>query len=346
MAWTEDETLKYQMSNKEHLEEINKTLSGSTGKPKYGIFCQGQIGDTATVMSVLKYKDELFPDKDIVWFINSPNCDLLKYNREVSEVREWPWAGNGLPIGTPDFYPLLCDENNKLNKELAKEYELTKDLEDGIFPATWMVDIDKRRGVSYPNVSKQLFGIPEDWEWHPLLYFSVEEFEMALDFMKKIKPSYSHSKGNIFAIETFAGSGQAKVTAIQIIDAMDICRKVYGECYFVFVSHKFINGDENFPEGLINNVDVFSASHFTVRQCALIVGFCEMLISVSSGVTVAASCWNNNVVPILQFCGSKICGTQEISLGEFVMVTHDDKSLRSAWEEFKTKLIELLHKIK
>lgn len=317
------------------------------------IMLAGQQGDIMTAMSILRYRNELWGDSKIVWFAEDRNFDLLKFQPNI-EVREFP-RGYGYPEmckvenqklidngQTPKWedWSVLVDENNHLDRELKNGYPSLKEFFMGFFPAPHQVHIDKRRDITYPNVSKRVFGIPDNWPWHPLLYFSDEEKEMANEFMGKI------GEGKTIAIETFAGSGQSKITPIQIIDAMDTCRRILGKCNFIFVSHKFVNGSEQFPEGLINNEDVFSAAHFTARQCALVIGQCDLLISVSSGVTVAASCWGNNPTPIIQFMGSEICGTRALALGEFVAVTTDGKSEKQAQQEFTSELINLLNKIK
>lgn len=318
-----------------------------------GILCHGQLGDNATITSAFKYKDELWgEDCKIVWYIADENKDLLKHS-DV-EVRTFP-RGFGYPEMVKaenekliadgkepiweDWKPLV-DENNHMILELKNNYPSLADLDYAYFPAPHQVPLDKRRNLPYPLVSKKVFGIPDEWEWHPLLYFSEEEAVKSVAFMDKMP------EGKRVAIESFAGSGQSKITPLQIIDAIDTCRRVLGKCSFIFVSHKFVNGNEQFPEGLINNIDIFSAAHFTVRQCALVVGQSDLLISVSSGVTVAASCWGNTPVKTIQYCGSEICGTRALALGEFVMVTTDGKSERQAQQEFTMELINLLNKIK
>lgn len=101
MSWTETETMTWRETNDKMLAEVNATLRPDSikGSGKVGIFLHGQVGDLATAMSVLKYRKELWGDKEIIWFANWPNADLLKY-APIDEVRMWPWAGNGLPEGS------------------------------------------------------------------------------------------------------------------------------------------------------------------------------------------------------------------------------------------------------
>jgi hypothetical protein len=296
-------------------------------------------------MSVLKYRNELWPEKDIIWFCNLPNAELLKY-APIKEVRPYPWAGNGLPEGHLNFYPYLCDENNRLNKELAANFKLTEDLEEGYFPAPHMMTPPQRHGLDYPNVSKKVFGVPDDWEWHPCLEFVGEDYDKVESFLDEV------GKGKIVFIETFAGSGQSLLDEEMINKAMSICRAnwegasfIWG-CNFIFASHKYLRGNETFPTYLFEQPNVYSCADFTVRQCALIAGSSDLIISVSSGITVAASCWYNKPVPILQFCGSGVCGTKALALGEMVQVFADDRTIQSAKQQFYNELTNLLNKYK
>lgn len=341
MAWTEKMVSDWQKTNKMTLEEVNKTLSPPTGhKGKIGIFLFGQAGDIMEAMSVLKYIDDLWPDKDIIWFANFPNADILKYSN-VSEVRMWPWAGNGLPLGTPDFYPLLCNSDNRLNKELASKYELTKDLEDGYFPAPHMVAPDKRKGIEYSNVSKQIFGVPPDWEWHPLLVWSAKERIMIKELIDKLPVN----RKNIL-LETFAGSGQSPYwTSETTKKIMQICREKLGPCNFIFGSHKHLGGENNCGisnEQFFDDAGCISCSNLTVRQVGLINNYCDLMIGLSSGVSVATSAWGLKPTPKIQWCGSRICSTAAIANGRFELVTTDLKTREVATTEFENKLIEIL----
>lgn len=335
MAWSEEQVREFQNKNNMELKEINATLRPDPGikTGKIGIFLFGQAGDLATAMSVLKYRNELWKDKEIIWFANYPNADLLRF-APISEVRPWPWAGNGLPLGTPDFYPLLCNDNNRLNLELAGKYELTKDLEDGYFPAPHMLSIEKRHGINYPNVSKMVFGIDMSKKWYPLLSFSDAERETAKMFISELPP------GKIIIFETFAGSGQSQLNHKMVMDSIKMCQ-THGDCNFIFVSHKYLNKQYNFPDGFFNN-RIVSASHFTHRQCALLANYCDLYISVSSGISVTSSCWDSKNFPILQYCGSEICGQKELFNGHIETVYSDYRPIEDSESEFFDKLSFLL----
>src|SRR3990167_6223521 len=103
----------------EHLSKINITLRPDIKKTtgKIGIFLQGQNGDCITASSVLKYRNILWSDKEIIWFCNTPNADFLKFS-PVSEVRPYPNGAQKITHNETglNFYELLCNEDNRLIK--------------------------------------------------------------------------------------------------------------------------------------------------------------------------------------------------------------------------------------
>lgn len=331
MSWTNEEVSKFQTENNLRLAEINASLKpdGVKGSGKIGIFCQGQIGDLATCMSVLKYRKELWGDKEIIWYANWPNADLLRY-APIDEVRPWPWAGNGLPEGSPDFYPLLCDENNRLKKDLAKQYDLTKDLEDGYFPAPHMMTPEQRNGIDYPNVSRKVFGVDASKEWHPYLSWSEEEI--------KDDTMMFHS-AKVIMLETYFGSGQSKWEDEMTLKTMSMCMDRWGRCYFLFASHK---NTVQFKD----HDGYFSLENLTPRQAALMINYCDLFIGVSSGMSVVTSAWGLKPVVKMQFCGSYTCSTVALSLGEINLITSDDKPLEQSKQEYYNKLKEVISRIK
>ena len=330
MSWTEDETKSWRYTNDLKLAEVNATLRPDSikGSGKIGIFLHGQVGDLATAMSVLKYRKELWGDKEIIWFANWPNADLLKY-APISEVRMWPWAGNGLPEGCPDFYPLLCDQDNKLNYELAKQYDLTRDLTEGYFPAPHMMTPEKRHGIDYPNCSRKVFGVDASKEWHPVLSWSDEE---------KYHLSLSPGRKTIM-IETFFGSGQSKWDDLMTVKTIEMCREAWGVCNFIFASHKNTEQFKDF-EGY------YTCADFTPRESALLINCCDLFVGVSSGMSVVTSAWGLKPVPKVQYCGSYTCSTVALATGEISLITSDDKPLEQSKKEFFIKLKEVISRIK
>lgn len=313
---------------------------------KVAILCHGQIGDSGVITSVLRYRDELWgEDCKIVWYISDENKDILKYHD--IEVREFP-RGFGYPemvveenrklveLGKEpvwENWKPLVDENNHLNIELAKSYPSLAEFDLGYFPAPHQMDASKRSGLEYSLVSKKVFGVKDHYEWHPVLKFSDQEREQANEYFDNLL-YYTYN----IAIESFAGSGQSAMTDKNIRDAIKLCREILGVCNIIFVSHKYLRSQEEFPEDILKQDGVYHCPQFTVRQCALIVGNCDLLISVSSGISVASSCWGNKKTPIVQYTGSRICSTQAIALGVF--------ELADSEENFYIRLTSLLNSIK
>lgn len=332
MSWTESETKSWRETNDKMLADINATLRPDAEAQgiKIGIFCHGQVGDLATAMSVLKYRNELWPNKQIIWFANWPNADLLRY-APISEVRMWPWAGNGLPEGTPDFYPLLATPEGRLDLMKAKDYELTRDLSDGYFPAPHMRTPEQRHGLDYPNVSRSVFGVSKDKEWHPVLSWSEEELNLStLPIVPQRKT---------IMLETFFGSGQSKFDDLMTMKTIEICREAWGACNFIFASHKNTEQFKDF-EGYR------TLDKLTPREAALYINHCDLFVGVSSGMSVVTSAWGLKPVPKIQYCGSYTCSTVTLAMGEISLVTSDDKSLEQSRKEFFVKLREVISRIK
>lgn len=333
MAWSNEELTKFQDENNLKLKEINESLRPDSGEKtgKIGIFCFGQVGDLATAMSVLKYRNELWPNKEIIWYANWPNADLLRY-APISEVRPWLWAGNGLPEGSHDYWPMLCDSNNRLNKELAKNYEGTADLEDGYFPAPHQLSPEKRTGLDYPNVSRKVFGVPEDKEWHPYLRFSSE------DHAHVDKAALKLPLRKCVMIENFCGSGQSLWDDLMTVRTIEICREAWGECNFFFASHKNTWQFKDF-EGY------YSLANLTPRQVGLFIEFTDLFVGISSGISVTTSYWQSRPTPKIQFCGSHTCSTVTLATGEISLITSDNKPLEESKKEFFIKLKEVISRI-
>jgi len=325
---------------------------------KIGIFLPGQNGDIMSAMSVLKYKDILWPNKDVVWFCGDTRFkEVLKYNDAISEIRHWP-EGWGLPercvqeneriatssTGEPRWadFSVLKDSDNHLNQSRKYMFESTKDLEQGYFPAPWMMSLEQRHGIDYPNVSRKVFGVGPSWEWHPYLGFSDEERKKAEEFCLGLPHKRS------VMLETSFNYGPRPLDDDLIQETMVMCRNALGECNFIFASA----GDNSRFIGSV------SCSHFTVRQTALINDYCDLFIGISSGISVATSCWDSKPVPKLQYCGSFIMSTVSLANGPIELVITDPAGQNPPEHErryppnpnhrqvFKSKLAEILDRIK
>ncbi len=328
--------------NKQLLKEVNDSLLPDAGEKtgKVGIFVNGQNGDIMTVMSCLKYRDKLFPKKEIIWYCNLPQANLLKYS-PISEVRPYPWPGNGLPLDSQNFYPMLCNDKNRLN-EYSKNFELTADLDEGHFPATWQYGV--KGNLDYPSISRKHFGFDQSVPWHPLLGFSDEEKNMVREFVDKLP------KRKTVMIETFGGSGQSHWDHKNTLATKRICREVWGDCNFIFTCPQYIRSSYEFPQELFDDIGVVSCSHFDIRQTGLLINYCDLFVGVSSAISVATSHWDSKPVPKIQFCGSFKCSTVTLSTGEIVLVDHgdydQDKNNSHQRKRYENKLTELLHKYK
>ena len=264
-----------------------------------------------------------------------PAADALKYS-SVSEVRHYPYPGDGGP--SVDFCSNGMKTNNgKLNQNLKHDFELTKDLEDGFFPAPWMFDPENpiRKETNYAEISKKVFGINSSYEWHPVLNFSNEEKEMAREFCLKLP----HKK--TIMLEANSGSGHSAWHDGMTRNTMRICREKLGKCNFIFASH----GDSS---RFFDDDGTVSCGHFTVRQTALINNYSDLFVGVSSGISVATSCWGNKPTPKIQYCGSIVCSTVPLANGPIELISCEKYAFPPAWNHdkaelaYESKLIEML----
>jgi len=115
-----------------------------------------------------------------------------------------------------------------------------------------------------------------------------------------------------------------------------LCRAKFGQCNFIFASMM----DHT---KYVDDVGVVSASHFTVRQTALVHNYCDLFIGVCSGITMAASCWGNKPVPRVEMCGSMI-QSSIIANGPVTSFICDNMSLETMNRGFENKIAEVLNK--
>ncbi len=325
---------------------------------RIAIACAGQQGDIITALSVLYSKDELWgPDAEITWLADERYYDIFKFNPYL-KVKQFP---HGWQISEQDKQTIYAERiakdaaegkpgwedlshamnvDNTLIQEAKHNFPSIAMFDEVYFPAPHQQTVEKRAGINYPNVSKKVFGVPNHYQWHPVLFWSDEEREMVKEFMTFHNPN---RKKILF--ETFAGSGQTKLTHDMVINTMRNCEELWGEdCIFIFLSHKYLTEKPEFPPDFFDMYNAVSAARFTVRQCALLANHADFLVSVSSGVTCALSCWRNKPIPAIQFCGSAICGTKELWSGEMIQVFSDGNP--NAEEDYYTQLNFLLTKYK
>lgn len=322
-------------------------------KGKIGIFLPGASGDIAHAMSVLKYKDILWPDKDIVWFCSlltndqlgyPTRTDMFKFNDAISEVRHWP-EGFRLPErcktdgpsaelrGQPAWgdFSVLITENNRLNQQTKFDFESTKDLDEGYFPAPWLVP-NRPPNTHYGDVSRIVFGADPSLPWRPYLCFSDEEREKAKEFVAKLP----HDK--TIMIENHMNSGDVHWTDDMTKNTMRLCREKLGPCNFIFAT---LRDNSKF----FDDPSVVNCNDFTIRQIALIFNHCDLFIGVCSGISIAVSCWGNKPIPRIEWCGSPKISVSQHANGPVASVFFDEIPLPVAEKQLEDRLIEELNKL-
>ncbi len=302
---------------------------------KIGIFCPGMHGDMGLCTSVLKYKDALWPGKDIVWFTSldptyASRLDMLKFNDAISEIREWPCQMDFHILRTPDGH---------LIPERKADCDSLKDIDQGYFPAPWAVLPNKKwESTHYANIPKQIYGVDPSWEWHPYLGFSDEEKEMAKDFCATLP----HQK--TVMLETTLMSANFQLNDNVVRNIMAQCRAKWGKCNFIFASKLGKEPGVRDYSALIDDVGVVSAAQFTVRQLALVHNYCDLFVGVNSGITVAVSCWGNKPVPRVEQAGM-LTNSSVIANGPVNCAFADNLSHEEAGRKLEAAVAETLSKL-
>jgi len=327
-------------------------------RPKIGIFLPGKNGDIMQATSVLKHKDILWPDKDVVWFCGERFKDILSHNDALSEIRHWP-EGWKLPErcveenktaaskGEAQWADLsiLATPENRLNQSLKHMFEYTADLDEGYFPTPWMLSLEQRHGIDYPNISRKVFGADPNWEWRPYLGFIDDEREAVKEFCSKLP----HPR--TIMLETDFHSGVSPWDDDLTLHTMVTTRQKWGPTNFIFACA----GDNS---RFFDDEGVVSCAQFTVRQTALVNNYSDLFIGISSGISQAVNCWGNKPTPKLQYCGSFIMSSVSIANGPFDLVVKDPHRSNPPEHEkrfpphsdhrqaFKNKLAEVLDRVK
>ena len=191
----------------------------------------------------------------------------------------------------------------------------------------------QREGMDYPSVSRKVFGISRDKEWHPYLSWSEENKKKILDWFSVIP----HRNKNIM-LETFCGSGQSKWDDLMTIRTMEICKEQWGSCNFLFASHKNTGQFKDFE-------NYFSCADFTPRETALLINYCDLFVGISAGISVVTSAWGLKPVLKMQYCGSYTCSTVSLHAGELNLIMTDAIGHEKGRIMFEKKLKEVISKI-
>jgi len=289
---------------------------------KIGIYAPWASGDALLATMVLKYKDQLWPSSQIVWFVlpkshnpHSADKDIVAHNPAISEVRvaEEPFSEIiKLRVGNranKEGHPLSVPKN--LAGQMTPGKSNTKsfsDLDLLYFPAPW-ANCD-RLNEDFVLTSKHVFDYPEQ-RIHPCSFFSVEEDEKAARFVSSLP--FRHT----VMLETKCGSNQSSWNDGTTTRIMEACRSILGGCNFIFSS----------PRTHVPFVGpgVVDCSDFTIRQCLPIYNRCQLFLSTASGIAVVTCSWKANpLVKRVEFTNNPLITTRPIAMGEAQWSPNED----------------------
>ena len=281
---------------------------------KIGIYAPWASGDALLATMVLKYKNQLWPNSKIVWFIipksnnsHAADKDVVAHNPAISEVR----------MASENFSEVIkLRVGNRANKEghplsvpkelagkmtaIKSETRSFSDLDLLYFPAPW-ANCD-RLNEDFVLTSKYVFDYPEP-HIHPCSFFSDQEDKMATRLVSSLPFKYS------IMMETQCGSNQSSWNEGTTTKIMEACRSILGGCNFIFASpgtHTSFVGP-----------GVVDCSAFTIRQCLPIYNRCQLFLSTASGIAVVTCSWKANpLVRRVEFTNNPLITTRPIAMGE------------------------------
>jgi hypothetical protein len=244
-------------------------------RDKVGIFAPGSNGGVAgsnggvaVASAVLYYRDELWPNCDVVWFAGSPSAaDIVKHSN-IQEVREYDVKKHFLyPACIPGCIPT--------------------DIKQCYFPLPWQNPKFAECSENYAEVPMRTFGI-HGRPWHPMVGFSAEEDSNAADFISSMPFK------NTVMIECTCHSGQSGWDMSMTNKVVAACVRKLGDCNFLFAS----------PGTHVGVMAPFAAdcSLFSIRQCVPLYNRCSLFVGVSSGISCVTCSWSANAdVPRVEF---------------------------------------------
>lgn len=168
---------------------------------KIGIFGTWGNGDVIISTPVLKYKDMLWPESQIVWITMANKSDIFAYNPLVSDVRTPP-NPHSLPseiFFTPGYSPTT----------FKKTSPVVEDLDALYFPMLWLHK--DMLGLPYGLVHREIFRYNKSLPVHPCLFFShadweasptsIREFLLKRGWIIEAKTKAIHGPGHITGTE-------------------------------------------------------------------------------------------------------------------------------------------------
>lgn len=308
---------------------------------KVGIFAPSQIGDIITTMSVLRHKDELWPDKDIVWFCDDVPLphgggrhDVFKHS-PVAELR--PWSGY-------NYLSLKVNSGvgagmNRLDLNSIKGIPSLADLDVGYFPTPWQLeDPMQRHDIKYPQISQRIFGVDLSLPWRPCLYFSDDERRMVADMFAAMP----HKRTVMFENSPcdYSGWNDSLTRAV-----MSSCRKRWGPTNFFFASGGSRSGND--MSRFFDDPGCASGEKMTARVVSLANEHCDLFVGVAGALTFATSHWGAKPTPKLIYTGCEQFGARGIANGRIELVTAEAHrhNMGAAEADFKARLETLLQEI-
>ena len=305
---------------------------------KVGIFAPCQVGDVMTATAVLKYRQQLWPNKDIVWFCNK-DCpqnysDALKF-APVAEIR--PYLVEYLSLKTNSG---IGTGMNRLDVERAKSFPALSDIEVGYFPLPWMMDRPEQRdGIVYPQISQRIFGVDLSLPWRPFLSFSDEERKAVARMMSSLPHPKTVMLENAPCDYASWNDGLTRTV-------MSMCRSRWGKVNFFFASGGYRSGTD--MSRFFDDPGCVSGGSLTARQVALANDYCDLFVGVAGALTFSTSCWGAKPVPKLIYTGLEIFGARSITNGriEIVAMNEHRHNKQSAENDFRLKLAMLLGEAK
>lgn len=273
---------------------------------KIGIFIPGANGDILYSTAVIKYKDDIWgAGCTLVWFCCKESICLLENTTDVI-VRLWDH----------NYDVDLAGEHSMMDLSKKNMYETTSDLDIGYFVSPCWLDVTVRGGLNHlSECCRYAMGIlHRDIVWRPYIELSESNHTNMQRFFDKLPKG----RKNIM-LETHYKSDQSKWNDNMTTQTLQICAELLGKCNFLFASNVHVQFTQD---------NVYTCTELSLKEISALHDHCDLFIGVSSGVSVAISCWRNKPVPIIQFCADYWASTFPVTNAPMELVTNDLDSNR------------------
>jgi len=282
---------------------------------KIGIFAPWGKGDVCNSTCALKYREQLWPNAKIVWFVCKENYDILAFTKEVDEIRVWPFPWNET---NTDWQGFRTDIHGVMSNA-SKSVPCLSDIDKGFFSIPWS-NIKMLPTHDLVDIPKAVFGVEMSAPWHPVINYSKEEEDRAKNFIASLP-----FKKNVM-LETICRSGQSSWVPSFSLDVMKACENKLGKCNFIYAS----------PSSAPQGQGIVECGSFSVRQCIPLYNMVDLFVGVSSGVSCATCAWSASTsVPRIELCGAMKVSTFKMARGKVFLATNQkqllDKINEGAW---------------